>query len=262
VIRFIAALIGYYLLKFPGAILGYLIGSFIENFSSVKVESEPTYRSNNAGNSNFSESFLILTAAVLRADGSVTRSELDFVKELYKQNFGIDKTRADMLVLRDILRGEINWEAACYGINQLMIKTERVKLIHYLFGIAKADGNISPNELNIIQNIAQKINLSQYDFEFVKSKFTGTYNREFWEDYTGSSSRQQSTYYRRDDHYKALGLESTNTDEEIKTTYRKLARQYHPDKHASKSAEEIKIAEEKFKKIQQAYNEIKKERGL
>jgi len=262
VIRFIAALIGYYLLKFPGAILGYLVGSFIENFRSVKTESEPSFRSNTAGNSNFSESFLILTAAVLRADGSVTRTELHFVTELYKQNFGIDKTRSDMLVLRDILRGEINWEAACYGINQMMIKTERVKLIHYLFGIAKADGTISVNEINIIQNIARKINLSQYDFEFVKSKFAETYNREFWEEYTGSSSHQQPSYYRRHNHYKTLSIELTATDEEIKTAYRKLARQYHPDKHASKSAEEIKIAEEKFKSIQQAYNEIKKERGL
>ena len=57
-------------------------------------------------------------------------------------------------------------------------------------------------------------------------------------------------------------MEITATDEVIKTTYRKLARQYHPDKHATKSPEESKAAEEKFKKIQQAYNEIKKEKGL
>jgi DnaJ like chaperone protein len=59
-----------------------------------------------------------------------------------------------------------------------------------------------------------------------------------------------------------MALSSSATDEEVKSTYRKLVRQYHPDKHASKSQEEVRKAEEQFKKIQEAYNEIKKERGL
>lgn len=262
-IKFICALIGFVVFKFPGAILGYLLGSFIENMSITTTgDSEPTFSTGRGYRADFSHSFLVLTAAVLRADGAVTRNELEFVKELYKQNFGIDKTKADMLVLRDILQGEIiRWENACLSVRQNMIQTERVKLIHYLFGIAKADGSISQNELNIIKNISLNINLTQWDFEHIKTKFTGTYNRDFWEEYTGGSGRQTS-YYNREDHYKTLGLESSATDDVVKATYRKLARQHHPDKHATKSPEETKAAEEKFKKIQQAYNEIKKERGL
>ena len=260
-IKFVFALIGFLVYRFPGAILGYLIGSFIENMNfGVTTEEEPTFRGTGT-RGDFSHSFLVLTAAVLRADGTVTRNELEFVKELYKQNFGIDKTRADMLVLRDILEGEIKWENACASIRSNMIQTERVKLIHYLFGIAKADGDVTQNELSIIKTISLNISLTQWDFEAIRSKFTGTYNREFWEEYTGSSGRQP-THYKRENHYKTLGLENTATDQEVKATYRKLARQHHPDKHASKSTEETKAAEEKFKKIQQAYNEIKKERGL
>ena len=262
-IKFVFALIGFLVYRFPGAILGYLIGSFIENMNfGPAPEAEPVFTTGTGNRADFSRSFLVLTAAVLRADGTVTRNELEFVKELYKQNFGIDKTRADMLVLRDILQGEIEWEEACSGIRSHMIQTERVKLIHYLFGIAKADGDVTLNELNIIQNISLNINLTKWDFEAIRSKFTGTYNREFWEEYTGSSSHRHATPYKREENYKTLGLTSSDTDEIIKSTYRKLARQHHPDKHASKSAEETKAAEEKFKKIQQAYNEIKKERGL
>ena len=262
-IKFICALIGFAVFRFPGAFIGYLLGSLFENMSvTTSGDSEPVFSSVTRTGGDFSQSFLVLTAAVLKADGTVTRNELEFVKELYKQNFGVDKTKADMLVLRDILQGEIiRWENACLSIRQNMIQTERVKLIHYLFGIAKADGNITQNELNIIKNISLNINLTQWDFEHIKTKFTETYNREYWEEYTGSS-RQQTTYYKREDHYKTLGLEIKATDEVIKTTYRKLARQHHPDKHATKSPEETKAAEEKFKKIQQAYNEIKKERGL
>lgn len=260
-IKFILAILGYAILKFPGAILGYIIGSAMENFS-IKTNTDETFREGYRKQVDFSRSFLELTAAVLRADGAVTRSELEFVKELYKQNFGLEKTKADMLLLRDILQGEINWETACANINQNMVKTERVKLIHYLFGIAKADGNITLNELNIIQHIAQRINLSQWDFESIRMRFTAANKNDFWEEYTSGYSRQQTSYYKRTDHYKVLTLEPNATDEEIKTTYRKLARQYHPDKHASKSPEEVKSNEEKFKKIQEAYNQIKKERGL
>lgn len=257
-IKFIAALIGYYLLRFPGAILGYLIGSFIENVQTGDVERKTFDRSGRDGQTGFSRSFLVLTAAVLRADGTVTKNELEFVKELYKQNFGIDKTREDMLLLRDILQGEIHWEAACMNVNSFMVKTERVKLIHYLFGIAKADGNVSYNELSIIQKIAQRIHLSQWDFETIRMRFTGTYSQDYRDTYSGGSGYARP----KEDPYKELSLQPGATDDEIKSMYRKLARQYHPDKHASKSQEEQKAAEEKFKKIQTAYNEIKKERGL
>ncbi|MCB9252221.1 MAG: TerB family tellurite resistance protein [Flavobacteriales bacterium] len=260
-IKFIAALLGYYLMRFPGAILGYLIGSFIES-SNISVETNRQFRSSGGTQRDFSRSFLVLTAAVLKADGTVTRNELDFVKELYKQNFGVEKTREDMLLLRDILNGEILWEQACSSINQFMIKTERVKLVHYLFGIAKADGNITQHELNIIRNIALRINLTQYDFEIIRSRFTGTYSGDFWEQFNGSSGGRTTGSYSVEVHYSTLELTSSATDEEIKSKYRKLAREYHPDKHASKSEEEARAAEEKFKKIQLAYNEIKKARGM
>lgn len=265
-IKFLGALIGFVVLRIPGAILGYLIGSFIDNMkvSTVNLNDQPFSGRRNYGPAEFSHSFLVLTAAVLKADGSVTRNELEFVKELYKQNFGLEKTKADMLVLRDILQGPINWEAACIGINQNMIKTERVKLIHYLFGIARADGQISNQELNVIRSIARLINLSQWDFDAVRMKFMDAYSQsEYQESYSGNyRQRQYSSYTQREDPYKIMALSSSATDEEVKSTYRKLVRQYHPDKHASKSQEEVRKAEEQFKKIQEAYNEIKKERGL
>lgn len=220
--------------------------------NNSSVTEEQTNTGGNYRSEEFSELFLILTAAVLKADGNVTRNELEFVKELYKQNFGIEKTRADMLKLRDILSSEVSVDFSCMKINRMMIQTEKVKLIHYLFGIAKADGNISQNEFNILKHIATRINISQWDFESIKARFSFSGNH-----YGGYSSPVSKT-----DNYKELGLDYNASDEEIKKTYRKLARQYHPDKHASKSTDEVKNAEEKFKKIQQAYNEIKKERDL
>ena len=74
-IKFIAALIGYYLLRFPGAILGYLIGSFIENMNVNVSREEPSFRPNNSQQGNFSHSFLVLTTAILKANSNITKTE-------------------------------------------------------------------------------------------------------------------------------------------------------------------------------------------
>lgn len=56
-----------------------------------------------------------------------------------------------------------------------------------------------------------------------------------------------------ENYYDILGVSKTASDEEIKSAYRKLAKQYHPDLFAGKPEAEKKNAEEKFKKINHAY---------
>ena len=64
------------------------------------------------------------------------------------------------------------------------------------------------------------------------------------------------------DYYEVLGVSKTATIDEIKRAFRKLAMKYHPDKVATLGPEVQKAAEEKFRKIQEAYETIKKERGI
>jgi DnaJ like chaperone protein len=116
----------------------------------------------------------------------------------------------------------------------------RIQLIHYLFGIAKADGDVSNVETKVIQQIADMLGISTMEFESVKNMFYRDVNSDF----------------------KVLGIDSEATNEEVKKAYRQMAIKFHPDKVASMGEEFQKGAKEKFQKIQDSYEAIKKNRGF
>ena len=55
------------------------------------------------------------------------------------------------------------------------------------------------------------------------------------------------------DLYEVLGITKDASEQEIKSAYRKLAMKYHPDRYATASDAEKKMAEGKFKEINHAY---------
>jgi DnaJ like chaperone protein len=116
----------------------------------------------------------------------------------------------------------------------------RVQLIHYLFGIAKADGDVSSAEISAIQNIANLLGVPQMEFESLKNMFYRDTNSD----------------------YKVLGIEANASDDEVKKAYRQMAIKFHPDKVAQMGEEYQKGAKEKFQKIQESYDAIKKQRGF
>ena len=64
------------------------------------------------------------------------------------------------------------------------------------------------------------------------------------------------------DFYEILDLERGASSAEIKKAYRKMAIKYHPDKVSALGEEFQKAAKEKFQKVQEAYETIKKEKGI
>jgi DnaJ like chaperone protein len=117
---------------------------------------------------------------------------------------------------------------------------QRTVLVQYLFGIAQADGNVSKVELSVIERIAIMLKIPISEFEQLKSMF--------WKDASNS--------------YRILGVDPSATNEEIKKAYRKMAVAHHPDKYAQMGEEHQKAANEKFQKIQDAYETIKKDRDF
>ncbi len=218
-----------------GGLFGFFVGSMFDS-----VQTETTRRPGLTTTGDFAMSMLVLVAAVMRADGKVMRSELDFVKAYFVRNFGRDAAGEAMLMLRDLLNKKIPLNDVTRQIKNRMDYSSRLQLLHFLYGISMADSVISDKEMNIIEIIAGNLDITEKDRESIKSMFI---------EKNGGAA------------YRILEVEPSATDEEVKKAYRKMANKYHPDKVSYLGEDFRKIAHEKFQKVNEAYDRIKKERG-
>ena len=221
-----------------GAILGLALGYAFDKKGNAEGHFN---QGTNSQLGDFEVSLLILSAAVMNADGKVLKSELDYVKQFLKNQFGADHAKEMLPILREILKQDISVRQVGLQIRSNMPHAQRLQLIHYLFGIATSDGEMDTSEQKILATIAHYLGLSQKDFHSIAAMF---------------KRQNVSTAY------EILEIDSSATDAEVKKAYRKMAVKYHPDKVAQLGEEVKKAAKEKFQKVQEAYEQIKKQRGL
>ena len=190
---------------------------------------------------DFPTQLLALSAYMMKSDGRVVKSELNFVKAFLAQQFGPNFSAQHLQTLKHFLDApSIPIQEICRDISMRAQVEIRIQLLHYLFGIAQADGVVSEQETRTLQMLAQWLNVPPMDFNSVRGMFKHDLKSD----------------------YEVLGVEESATDEEVKKAYRKLAIRYHPDKVASLGEEYQKGAKEKFQRLQEAYDSIKKVRGF
>ncbi len=214
-----------------GGLIGFAVGSLAE--SANKQAGETT-------RGDFALTFVVLTAAIMKADGKILKTELDFVKKAYVKFFGEQQAKEMIRILRDVLQKEINLYEVSEQIKHHMNYESRLQVLHFLYGVAQSDGQITTDESNLISQIAHLIGLSPADTVSIKNMYI------------------EET----DSAYKILEVDRTASDAEIKKAYKKLAIKYHPDKVSYLGEQAQKQAEEKFKKLNEAYEAIKKERNI
>lgn len=186
-------------------------------------------------------SLVVLSAAIMKADGRVTRSELDHVRAFFQQQFGGRHAAELLRVLRDVLKREIPLAQVCMQVRQHMPHPMRLQLMHYLIGLANADGRVEPSEEAMLRRIAQAIGISDKDLGSLSAMF-----------------RRPTA----DSAYQILEVDPKASDEEVKKAYRRMAMKYHPDKVGHLGEEFQQAAAEKFRKVQDAYERIAQARGI
>jgi DnaJ like chaperone protein len=221
-----------------GGLLGFLVGSMVDGATGRIPElSSGTTRTTPGG---FGVTLVVLVAAVMKADGKVLKSELDYVKQFFIGQFGKNTAHEASIMLRDMLKQDIPLRDVCQQIARNMDYSSRLQLLHLLFNLSLADGTAHPAEQEVINRISDYIGISSADFISIRNMFIPE---------TGSA-------------YKILEIDPAATDEEVKKAYRRMAMKYHPDKISHLGEDFKKTADEKFKKVNEAYEKIKKERNM
>jgi DnaJ like chaperone protein len=190
---------------------------------------------------DFEINLLALASLVIKADGKVTQNELDFVRRYFISAYGKNRANEVFKIFNQNVKNKgISVSKISRLFNLALNYESRLQVIHFLFGIAKADGNISELEIKKLLEFSNLFKLSYADFLSIKAMFV-----------------QES-----DNAYKILEVDKTATNDEIKKSYRDLAKKHHPDKVQHLGDAYVKAAQDKFQQIQKAYQNIKNERGF
>ena len=219
-----------------GAIMGFVFGSMYDGMQ----KSVPDQGAQKTQKGDFVFSLLILTAAIMKADGKILKSELNYVKKFFVQNFGESQATDYISTLGKIIKQDFKVREVANQIQTYMDYPSRTQLLQFLFEVAKSDGFVHPKEVELIYQISQDLGIRPSEYESIKAMF----------------------YEDIDLNYKILELEKDATDEELRNAYRKKVKENHPDKVAHLGEEIQKAANEKLQKINAAYEKIKKERGI
>lgn len=229
-----------------GAVIGFVVGSSLdkaikETIIETNNQQTTTQRKHYTTESDFLISLLVLTAAVMKSDGKVQKIELDYVKRFLVRQFGTNKAKDLLIALRDILKKEYSVRDVASQIKYNTSYQTRLELLHYLYELSFADGFPNTVEQELLTDIANNLGISQKDYQTIREIFMPE---------------------RIKNPYTILQIPENATDEEVKKAYRRLAVKHHPDKVSHLGDEVKKDAEAKFQEINNAYQMIKRERGM
>ena len=264
-----------------GTLAGFCLGSIIDEVMDSRADSN-NYNANNQdhysqGNgyqqyqyewqngtpnaqtyeeqrNSFLFSMLVLSSYIIKADGKIMHSEMEFVRQFLRQNFGeqaVNQGQEILLKLFEVQKQQGEQEfrktihQSCTEIKHYMDVSQRLQLLNYLVIIAKVDGYVSPEEIKALKEVARHLGLTAKDVDSMLNMESG--------------ARADSNI---EDAYKVLGISPTATDDEVKAADRKMALKHHQDRVATLGEDIRKAAEKKFQDINDAKERIFKARGL
>lgn len=237
--KWIAGALGWAMFGPIGGILGYYFTSRIEKFSDASSGYGEDSSWNQGQRNSFLMSLLVLSAAVIKADGKTTAQEMSRLRDFFARNFGAQAAGEAEEIVKEIIQKEYNLYEVCSQIRSCMDYSQRLQLYYFLVALGACDG-LQQKEVDILESIATYIGLSKGEADSIMAQFRPS----------------------NDSYYKILEITPNATDDEVKKAYRKMAVKYHPDKVATLGEDVQKAAEEKFKAVSQAYEAICRERGI
>ena len=265
VFKWFTGLLGWASMGPIGGLLGYLAGALVERsigsvlrsggngpfgspdpYAGGQTSGPSGYSSASRGytvdeqRNSFMVSLLVLSSAVIKADGRVHPAEVDFALSFVRQNFGDGAVPQARRILEELNGKDVNVYSVGGQIADNMNYSQRLQLFHYLAQIANADGTFSKEEKDVLEAIASAIRLTSSDASSVIAMFYKDTNSD----------------------YAVLELSPSASDDDVKRAYRRMAMKYHPDKVSTLGPDVQRAAADKFRQVQEAYETIKRQRGI
>lgn len=249
--KWIGGILGFVAFGPLGALAGVILGSLYED-----KEDEPQGRAYadpwRGERNSFLFSMLVMASYIIRADGKIMHSEMEYVRQFLRRNFGeVAVEEGQQILLRLFEQAKRMDQEYPWGFRQTIQDCgrqmaqslryeERLQLLAFLSEIAKSDGHVCEAEIQALKEVAALIGLSEQEVESMLNL-------------RGDSL---------DEAYKVLEVAPSATDEEVRTAYRRLAVTHHPDKVANLGEDIRRAATEKFQRINEAKEKIYKARGM
>jgi DnaJ like chaperone protein len=243
-----------------GALAGYVLGTLFDNVMGSnneypEEEQNGTYQDTSSADgerTSFRFALMVMASYVIRADGRIMHSEMEYVRGFLRQNFGEEAAREGNAILLRLFEQQKEMDLNNPGAFSNTIRQcaaqlagaltyeQRLQLLAFLCGIAKADGKVSSEEVDALKEIARYMQMSDAEVDSLLN--------------LGGDSLDEA--------YKVLEVSPDATDQEVRAAYRKLALKHHPDRVATLGEDVRKAAEEKFQQINNAKEKIYKARGM
>lgn len=254
--KWIGGIIGFMAMGPLGALAGFALGSLLDvsivSTNGGYEQAIPEGAGYTGQRNSFLFSMLVMASYIIRADGRIMHSEMDYVRRFLRANFGETSVEQGEQILLNLFEQGKQMDRQ----NPMAFKNTirdcgrqiaanlpyeaRLQLLDFLVNIAKSDGNVCNEEIEALKEVAQYMGLSAQEIESMLN--------------LGGKSIDEA--------YKVLEVEPTATNEEVRAAYRRLALKHHPDKVAMLGEDIKKAAEEKFQSINNAKELIYKARQI
>lgn len=191
---------------------------------------------------DFARHLCALFIEVARADGDVARAEVRVVREYFQDQlkYGPEALDNIRLHLKEFIQKPANLEASLQACRDELPSSDRLLLVDALYDLALVDGALKRSEQEILRQVATGLGLTEEDRRSVAARYLGT----------------------ADAQYARLGLTPEASDSEVKRAYRQLAAAHHPDRVSHLGRGAVEQATRSFQEIQDAYEDIRRLRGL
>lgn len=244
-----------------GIVLGHYFDSMLDSVNTPETQGtfdgysgygHQAYQQQRAAQgqrNSFLFSMLVLASYIIKADGKVMHSEMELVRNMLRQNFGMVASQQGDNILHLLFDEQKRVGAAafkqtvmecCQQIAANMDYSQRLQLLNFLVMISQADGRVDPAEVTAMKSCAMWLQMSPDEIDSMLGM--------------GKDDLESA--------YRVLGVSPDATDDELKRAYRRLALEHHPDKVAALGDDIRKAAEKKFQEINAAKERIWKARGL